>query len=638
MQSVEEVFSPMSDVSNQFLGRILIVDDNQTNLQVLFRILAEAGYQVIPAQGARSALTRLQHQNPDLILLDIMMPEVDGFALYGQLRERPGTAETPVIFISALDDSEAIVRALTLGAVDYITKPFRAEVVLARVARQLQVSGLRRALEAELEERRRLEASLHLAKERAEASNKAKSAFLANMSHELRTPLNAILGFAQIMERDSALPEGQRARAANIRRGGEYLLALINDVLDLAKVEAGRFDCVPRDWETEAFFHQLREMIRPRAEGHGLFLKFRMTETVPPALRCDDIRLRQVLMNLLGNAVKFTERGGITLSADYRGGRLRLEVVDTGIGMAEQELAAIFEPFVQVGALERRAQGTGLGLAISRRLVQAMGGEMAVESMPGKGSRFGFEVPAPAVSKPGAQRSAAALEIGGYRRLAGEGPFRLLLVDDRADNRDALRGMLEPLGFEVAEEASGQACLERVAQAPPDALLLDLRMPHLDGREVARRLRRTPGLEGLKIIAVSAAAFLEDAEEALAAGCDAHVAKPVMLRELLAELGAHLPLQWLQAEEASGPTTADLFPLPEALVRNFISLVRAGNLMGIREFAEKLVADGRFDTTAQHIRRLAHEFAITELLAMSKEYQLRLEREVASGGVAVNSR
>ncbi len=519
-------------------GTILIVDDNLTNLQVLFRTLRDEGYHVVPAQGAASAFIRLEHLTPDLILLDIMMPEVDGFECYRRLREHADTVETPVIFISALNDDEAITRAFHLGAVDYVTKPFRSEEILARVRRQMALTRMHRQLTHSME--------------RAEAANRAKSAFLANMSHELRTPLNAILGFAQVMERDASLPDHQRHRAQMIQRGGEYLLALINDVLDLSKIEAGRFDVLPRDWEVWGFFEHLHHAFQLRAEARGLELILRRTERVPKNLHCDNIRLRQILNNLLGNAIKFTDKGGVTLSVDWRSGRLRVEVVDTGVGMTAAELAQAFDPFTQVGQDDRKQEGTGLGLAITQRLVEAMGGEMEVESELGQGSRFIVDIPAGEVRFTQTAASQAATDVIGYLRRSGEGPFCLLVVDDRADNRTTLREMLSPLGFSVTEAENGEACLARVAAERPDAVLMDLRMPAMSGLEATRILRALPEYGEMAIIAVSASAFMHDKTQALDAGCNAHVSKPVILKELLAALEQHLPLSWVRrADDAS---------------------------------------------------------------------------------------
>ena len=601
---------------------ILIIDDNLTNLQILFRTLKEAGHRVVPAQGAASAFTRLHHRTPDLILLDIMMPEVDGFELYRQLRANPATATTPVIFISALNDDEAIVQAFQLGAVDYVTKPFRTEEVLARVSRQLELDRLRRTLEQELQDRRQLEVTLREAKERADAANKAKSAFLANMSHELRTPLNSILGFAQVMERDASLSEGQRGRAASMRRGGEYLLALINDVLDLAKIEAGRFECLPRDWETASFFRQIQEMIRPRAEARGLFCQLRLAETMPPALCCDHVRLRQVLMNLLGNAIKFTERGGVTLSGDYRHGCLRLEVLDSGVGMTPAELARIFDPFVQVGSEDKRTQGTGLGLAISRRLVEAMDGVLTVESEPGGGSCFHCVIPAEPARLSDVTETPAGQHIIGYRRRAGKGPLRLLTVDDVADNRHTLRELLEPLGFVIEEAGSGRECLDQVAAAPPDAVLLDLRMPRMDGGETARRLRAMPGQDKLPIIAVSASVFQEDATQAQAAGCNAHVAKPLILDELLTALGNHLPLEWVRQDTLSGEgTEAPARSLTEEERQSLLRALKSGAITEVQRIAAALATADYPPKKAKKMLAAAQRFDLKRVRALLSEME-----------------
>jgi len=289
--------------------------------------------------------------------------------------------------------------------------------------------------------------------------------------------------------------------------------------------------------------------------------------------------------------VKFTARGGVTLSAHYRDGRLYSEVVDSGAGMTDEELTQVFHPFVQVGAEEMRAQGTGLGLAISRRLVEAMGGVLAVESEPGRGSRFYFDIPAEAVMEGPVQAEGVATvdDVVGYRRLLGEGRLQLLLVDDRPENLKSLRELLEPLGFEIKEARSGEACLASVANVLPDAVLLDLRMPNMDGKECARRLRALPGTEELVIVAVSASAFREEVEEAIAAGCDAHIAKPVMLRELLSVLEKYLPLEWVRREPAVGKAKADGRSLTADERNQLVGTIRKGDILKVQQILSALV-------------------------------------------------
>ncbi|NJO17032.1 MAG: response regulator [Thioploca sp.] len=606
--------------SSDNAGTILIIDDNLANLQVLFTTLKQANYHVVPAQDANSTFTRLRHFTPDLILLDIMMPDVNGFELYQRLRKHQPTAATPIIFISALSDTETIVRGFKLGAVDYVSKPFRAEEVLARVSSQLALQRLHHELAAknaslaqELLEHQRLEKSLRQAKEQAEVANRAKSAFIANMNHELRTPLNIILGFAQILENDSSLPEKHRHNVQNIRRGGDYLLTLINDILDLAKIEAGRFELFPQTWRTSPFFLSLSEMFRIRAQQKGIGFDYQSTTTLPAVLYSDDKRLRQILMNLLSNAVKFTERGSVTLRSSYANGWLTLEVTDTGIGIPTDQIEIIFQPFSQVGDATYKQQGTGLGLSISHRLVTTMNGNLSLESHLGKGCTFRVQIPAEVVSTlDEAVMPTEPTKIIGYQRSQGSGRFRILITDDLADNRAVLRQLLELLQFEIAEANSGEQCLTLVPQWQPDLVLMDLHMSVLDGLQTTKALRESLHFKDIPVIAVSASAFNIDQQRALAAGCNAHISKPVILNQLLTELGRFLPLEW-RYEASIPPEIPKGPPLSEEQKTQLLQLWKQGEIKRIRDYLSDLSQQSDCPAKVPELQQLAKSFRMVEI-------------------------
>ena len=606
--------------SSNHVGTILIIDDNLANLQVLFTTLKQANYHVVPAQDANSTFTRLRHFTPDLILLDIMMPDVNGFELYQRLREHQPTAVTPIIFISALSDSEAIIRGFKLGAVDYVPKPFCAEEVLARVSNQLALQRLHHELaaqnarlEQELLKHQRLEESLRHAKEQAEAANRAKSAFIANMNHELRTPLNVILGFAQILENDLSLPEEHHHNVQNIRRSGDYLLTLINDILDLAKIEAGRFELFPQTWRTAPFFLSLSEMFRSRAQQKGISFDYQSTTTLPTTLYCDDKRLRQVLMNLLSNAIKFTEQGGVTLRSNYSNGWLMLEVTDTGIGIPANQTEIIFQPFSQIGDTTYKQQGTGLGLSISHRLVIAMNGKLSLASNLGEGSTFRVQIPAEAVSTlDEAVMSTESTKVIGYQRNQGSGLFRILITDDLADNRAVLRQLLEPLQFEVAEANSGEECLTRVPQWQPDLVLMDLHMSVLDGLETTKTLRKSLHFKDIPVIAVSTSVFNTDRQRALEAGCNTHISKPVILNQLLAELERLLPLTW-RYKTSAPPKIPTGPPLSEEQKNQLLQLWKQGEIKQICDYLNDLSQQPDCPVEVPELQKLAKGFRMVEI-------------------------
>ena len=391
-----------------------------------------------------------------------------------------------------------------------------------------------------------LQALAH-ARAQAESARRAQSTFLANMSHELRTPLNAILGYAQILGMAHNLDERQLAGVLTIRRSGDHLLALIDDILDLARVEAGRLELVSGEFDLGQFLQGVAEIVRVRAAEKGVAFRFAPPTALAGAVHGDEKRLRQVLLNLLGNAVKFTDHGWVELRVQCQEApahapgvvTLRFEVEDSGVGISARELTALFEPFEQAGEMERRRGGTGLGLAISRQLVRLMGSDIQVRSVPGKGSVFTFTLSLPLVPASQPRPSVDRLPTGyaGPRR-------KVLVVDDSADNRAVLADVLQPLGFEVFHAADGAQGLQRAAELLPDVILMDNVMPVMDGLEATRRLRSQHTLDQVPVIAISASAAKDDMQRAMEAGATAFMSKPFRAAALLALMEQHLGLRF----------------------------------------------------------------------------------------------
>ncbi len=397
--------------------------------------------------------------------------------------------------------------------------------------------------------RRKTEVELRLAKEQAEAASKAKSEFLSHMSHELRTPLNGILGYAQILKRDRSLEPQVRAGLSIIERSGNHLLNLINEILDLSKIEAQKMELYPSDFFFVEFLNNLVQIVSIRGEKKGLKVSFEMLSDLPQAIRADEKRLGQVLLNLLSNAIKFTDKGRVILRVQAAAAnigaspelkRLRFEVEDTGKGIPGDKLADIFSAFKQVAEHTRAVEGTGLGLTISQRFIQLMGGEIYVESTQNRGSRFWFELLLPEVAQASVKKEKEDNDVIGYL-----GPRRkILIVDDRSDNRNVLANLLRPLGFEIVEAVNGLEAIQKTAEDRPDIVLMDLVMPVMDGFEATRRMREDPTLQDVKIVAISASSSLSPQEVIDECGCDEFLAKPVQFWELLAVLKSFLNLEW----------------------------------------------------------------------------------------------
>jgi PAS domain S-box-containing protein len=505
-----------------------------------------------------------------------------------------------------------------LGISRDITEQKRAQEELRRYREHLEEMVLERTAE------------LAVAKENADAANQAKSGFLAHMSHELRTPLNGILGYAQILKCDKSLDQRQRDGITVIQRSGEHLLAIINDILDMAKIEAGKAELNLSDIVLDKFIDFIAETVRVKATEKGLAFACELAPDLPRGIRVDEKRLRQVLLNLLSNAIKFTEAGSVCLRVGCLApGRLRFEVEDTGIGIDEARLEAIFRPFEQVSDARHRVGGTGLGLAISRQLVRLMGGEIHVDSRRGAGSVFAFELDVPVVA-PEPTVVSPERTVTGY-----SGPRKtILVVDDVAANRAVAVDMLGQLGFDMVEATNGLEALEKAKALRPALVLMDVVMAEMDGLEATRRLRETPGFVDLPIVAVSAGASGSDEAKSLAAGANAFLSKPVDLNGLLSQIAALLKIEWtrdgLPTQAVTAERTAEravdvcIEPLsvpPPEEIQALHYLARLGDMRAIAQHGSHLIElDERYRPFAEHLCQLAKDYRSKAILRFVEQY------------------
>ncbi len=400
----------------------------------------------------------------------------------------------------------------------------------------------------------RARANATKAKEQAEAANRAKSVFLANMSHELRTPLNAVLGFSTLMRKDPETTKEQKENLNIISRSGEHLLQLINNVLDISKIEAGHMVLEEANLNISQLLHQIQSLMSVRVEDKGLDFKVEQSPDLPRDITVDVGKLRQVLINLVGNAVKYTNDGRVSLRAEVaemktqKEGRIRFVVKDTGIGVHPEARERIFSPFEQVGDQPASEAGTGLGLAISKQFVELMGGQIGVSGEPGKGSEFYFEIPVKTAV--GSKEAPASPHYGLVTGLEeGQPLYRLLIVEDKLENRLLLRKLLEPLGFELREAANGKEGVELFEQWVPHLIWMDIRMPVMNGLEATRIIKATEDGASTKIVALTAHALEEERSEILAAGCDGFIRKPYRDSEIYEALVNHLGVRFVYADE-----------------------------------------------------------------------------------------
>jgi len=679
-----------SDLTQNFLGKILVVDDNSANIRLLYNLLSESGYHVLVARDGERAIQVVETANPDLILLDVMMPGIDGFDTCSRLKENPLTSDIPVIFMTALADTIDKIKGLNLGAVDYITKPFQLEEVLAHVKVHLKLRNLTKLLQEqnsllqqEIQERklvqealqeseqkyrflvetsqdiiffcdaqgrfsfvnqavkkihgyepeemigrpftdfvpleyvtkyqevfyrilvgepcfqyetihiakdnrrinllfnvivvrdaqgnvlgvmgtasditerkqaedalRQSEAKLKAAKEAADKANQAKSEFLSKMSHELRTPLNAILGFTQVLARDYTLTTQQKEHLGIISRAGEHLLTLINDVLEMSKIEAGKIELYENSFDLFHLLNSLNEMFYLKAKSKGLQLIFEQSPHLPQYIKTDESKLRQVLINLLGNAIKFTEKGGVILRVfnDDRKQQIKLlfEIEDTGFGISNEELKILFNPFIQTSTGKNSQSGTGLGLPISRQFVQLMGGDIVVNSRLGESSIFKFDINIKLAEPIEVTTPKLSPKVIGLE--PNQSAYRILVVDDVWESRLLLIHLLSSLGFEVCQAANGQEAIAISQKWHPHLIWMDMQMPVVNGYEATKQIKAQAQEIIPVIIALTASAFDDNRTEVLAAGCDDFVSKPFREELLFAKIAEYLGVRYLYEE------------------------------------------------------------------------------------------
>ncbi|MEI7996226.1 MAG: ATP-binding protein [Methylococcaceae bacterium] len=468
---------------------------------------------------------------------------------------------------------------------------------------------------------------VHNAKEVAESANQAKSTFVATISHEIRTPLNAILGFAQLMQRDKNLSPQSSEHLNIINQSGEHLLALINDILEISKIEAGRSTFIPATFDLHSFIHNICRMFRLRTNVKDVKFLLEKQGTIPQWIITDVGKLRQILINLLGNAVKFTEHGGIILrlsatNENHGEVNLHFEVEDTGPGIAEEEICNLFQAFEQTKS-GIRAGGTGLGLALSRGFLEKMGGNISVSSSVGKGSIFSFNIPV----KKGSEESAVYNESK-QRVISlkpGQESVRVLITDDSDTTRLLISQLLSVVGFETQETINGEEAVQMTIFWKPHVVLMDMAMPVMDGYEAIRRIKTAPESCKTVIIAITASAFEENRKQALAAGADVFLAKPFKDVELLEAIARLTGVEYLYEELDAGVEETDtsdkrdlmhkgVAALPSDFVLRMLNAVESADLDLLNEFTSQLSAEQPL--LSKQIQKMAARYEYDALIEL----------------------
>ncbi|MBD2664332.1 multi-sensor hybrid histidine kinase [Richelia sinica FACHB-800] len=617
----------VNHIGEEILGKGLVADASLENLVTAYKVYLAGSDQLYDSQ-----------ELPIFKALQGKSVKVDDIEIHVNNKKIPLEAVGVPIYDEAGNITFAIATFFD------ISERKHTEKLLAEYNRVLEANVKRRTQELlkVIQELQSTQKQLIVAqkvaargKSAAEQANRAKSEFLANMSHELRTPLNAILGFTQIMSNDHSLSEENIQNIAIINRAGEHLLNLINDILEMSKIEAGKTTLHLTDFDLACMLGNLESMLKHRVQSKGLEMVFELAPNLPKYINTDENKLRQVLINLLGNAIKFTETGTITLRAfaDQAEGEnnqkiLRFEVQDTGLGIAADELEILFSAFGQTETGKKSQQGTGLGLAISRKYVQLMGGDITVQSSPGVGSTFAFNIQIHLASVTELPTQPSKEE---FIKLAPDQPtYRILVVDDAKEIRLLLVKMLSYVGFQVAEATNGQEAIAQWQSWQPHVILMDMRMPVMDGYAATKAIKEHPEVANTLVIALTANAFEEERHKILAHGCDDVIRKPFTQQILLDKLQEYLGVKYssnVATTQAPLPGTTPQVCANDLEIRQHLSKLPSDWLQQVNQAAaigsDDMILELLQHLTSEHsqicdlIRDLAQNFKFETIMEMT---------------------
>ena len=612
----------MTDVEiKSGLPKVLVVDDRPENLYSMQKLLKKLPVEVITARSGNEALSTMLHHSFFLVLLDVQMPDMDGFEVAGLMQDNDIVKGIPIIFVTAISKEERFVfEGYDSGAVDYLFKPVQPQILLSKVKVFLELYNQQQKLREEISRRKETELALERAKQKAVSASEAKSIFLANMSHEIRTPMNGVLGFAQILNNDETLAEEHRQDVMNILSSGQHLMTLINDILDLSKIEAGEMELQHNDFDLKKIIYQIETMFRFRCDHKNLELKIECPPEKTIPLSGDETKILQVLINLVGNAVKFTDSGEVKLKVSSPDNyHFTFEVIDTGMGIPKENQKNIFNAFQQSeGGIKKG--GTGLGLAIALKQIQLMDGELVLESELGKGSRFVFTLTLPS-SKNAVE--ASEFKASKLLRLAGNCSLKGLVVDDISTNRDVLSRYLSKIGLNVITAENGKDAIEKVRMEKPDIVFMDIHMPVMNGIEAIKIIRQEFSSDQVKLVPITASVLDLQRKEIGLLDCYDIIPKPFEDAAIYSCLETLPQAQFVYKDaitpsEKNGPIAMNFkeVSLPEDLYQRLYQAAEKYNITNFQRCLEELEAQGgKGLELANYLRKYLNQYDMKGILS-----------------------